>query len=216
MLRKESKLDNPGLPEALWSQLDGRLWHATKRDGLHGIVANKEIGVAIGNRYVGSFCRNQGGVSLFDFGPTSEDIPNQFHNWCGWFGHQQGARVAVWLEIDRIGVRESLLDAKATREALRMLMDRRRADDKIHEPGITIIPGVEACHNGPVPITAVIGVLLIDQHHRHLFQRMGKPDNDTIQQIDAFEATLPAHEDDPTVQALWAGRERARATPSEE
>ncbi len=190
-------MDNPGLPEALWSHIDGRLWHATKCDALRSIVAHKEIRVAIGNRYVGSFCRNQGSVSLFDFGPASEDIPGQFHNWCGWFGHQQGARVAVWLEIDRASVREGLLDAKATREALELFMDQRRDEDKTHEPGITIIPGVEACHRGAISTTAVAGVLLIDQHDRNLFQRSGQPNNDTIQQIDEFEASLPAHEDNP-------------------
>ncbi len=46
-----TKLDNPGLPETLWSHLDGQLWHATCRDGLHGIIAKKEIMVAFGNRY---------------------------------------------------------------------------------------------------------------------------------------------------------------------
>ena len=208
-------MDNPGLPEALWSQLDGRLWHATGRDGLLGIVAHKEIRVAVDNRYVGSFCRNQGCVSLFDFGPASDDNSNQFDNWSGWLGHQQEARVAVWLEIDRANVRENLSDPIAVREALRLLMDQRRAEKKIHEPGITIIPGVEACHKGPIPLAAVADVLLIDQHDRNLLRRLGQPNNDTIQQIDAFETTLPAHEDDPTVQKLWAGRERARAKPSE-
>ncbi len=197
-------MDNPGLPEALWSQLDGRLWHATRRDGLHGIVADKEIRVAVGNRYVGSFCRNQGSVSLLDFGPTSEDIPNQFHNWCGWLGHL--------LEIDRESVLESLMDAKAAREAWKRLMDQRHAEGKMHEPGILINPGVEACHIGPIPIAAVADVLLIDQHNWNVFQRFGKPNNETIQQIDAFEATFPAHEDDPAVQKLWGGRERGGCT----
>ncbi len=207
-------MDNPGLPEALWSHLDGQLWHATGRDGFLGIVAGKEIKVAVGNRYVRSFCGNQGCVSLFDFGPASDDNSNQFHNWCGWFGHQQGTRVAVWLEIDRASVHESLMDPKAAREALNQLMDQRRAEDKTHEPGITIIPGVEACHKGPISVGAVAGFLLIDQHNWNLFRRLGKPNNNTIQQIDAFEATLPAHEDDPLVRALSAGRRRARAEPA--
>ncbi len=198
------KLDNPGLLEDLWEHLDGRLWHATARDDLHGIIADEEIRVAVGDRYVGSFSRNLGGVSLFDFGPASEDVPNQFHNWCGWFGHQQEARVAVWLEIDRASVLESLMDAKVAREAWKQ------------DLSATFIPGVEACHIGPIPLAAVAGILLVDQHNRNLFQRLGRPNNDTIQQIDAFEATLPAHEDDPTVQALLAGRRRARAKPSKE
>ena len=105
---------------------------------------------------------------------------------------------------------------KAAREALNQLMDRRRAEDKTYEPGITVIPGVEACHKGPIPLAAIADVLLIDQHDWNLFRGLGQPNNDTIQQIDEFEATLPAHEDDPTVQALLAGRRRAMAKHSEE
>ena len=108
------------------------------------------------------------------------------------------------------------MDPKAAREALNQLMDRRRAEDKTYEPGITVIPGVEACHKGPIPLAAIADVLLIDQHDWNLFRRLGQPNNDTIQQIDEFEATLPAHEDDPTVQALLAGRRRAMAKHSEE
>ena len=206
-------MENPGLQESLWSLLDGRLWHATSRQGLRGIVADKEIRVAVGDRYTGSFCRNQGSVCLFDFGPASDDNSNQFNHWCGWFGHQQDARVAVWLEIDRASVHKSLMDPKAAREALNQLMVQRRAEDKTHEPGIQIIPGVEACHKGPVPVAAVASVLLIDQHNRNLHQRLDKPNDGTIQQIDAFEATLPAHEDDPLVQAILASR-RPRTEPT--
>ena len=125
-------MDNPGLLEDLWEHFDGRLWHATARDDLHGIIADEEIRVAVRDRYAGSFSRNLGGVSLFDFGPASEDVPNQFHNWCGWFGHQQEARVAVWLEIDRASVLESLMDAKVAREASKQNLSA------------TFIPGVEA------------------------------------------------------------------------
>ena len=209
-------MDNPVLPEALWSHLDGRLWHATCRDGLQGIVADKEIRVAVGNRYVGSFCRNQGSVSIFDLGAAQEDIQKQFRKLCEWFGHQQGTRVAVWLEIDRANVLESLMDAKAAREAWHLMIDQRLAESKMDEPRTMFISGVEACHIGPIPIADVASVLLIDQHHKKLFQRLGKPDNDTIQQIDAFEATLPDHKEDPTVEALLAGRRRALAKHSEE
>ena len=86
-------MDNPGLPDDLWSQLNGQLWHATNRAGLEGIVASGEVKAAMGNRYVGSFCRSRDSISLFDFGPHSEDVEGQFRNWCGWFGHQQEARV---------------------------------------------------------------------------------------------------------------------------
>lgn len=203
-------MENPGLPEALWSELDGRLWHATDRYGLRGIVERGRILANVDHGYVGSFCRHQGGVSLFDFGPVSEDVPNQFTNWCGWLGHQQKARVAVWLEIDRVAVRENLLDAGEARARWNDLVDQRVADGGRHEPGVTFIPGVEACHSGPIPMTALSGVLLVDQHDGHRrYLRLGKPGEGTIQEIDAFEATLAPHEDDPIVSRLLAGRRKA-------
>lgn len=154
--------------------------------------------MAMSNRYVGSFCRHHDGISLFDLGPNSEDVGDQFRNWCGWFGHQQQARVAVWLEIDRARVHESLLDAKAAREVWKASMHR------------TFIPGVEACHRGPIPISAVAGVLLIDQHNRNLFRRLDGIDDSAVREIDDFEETLPVHEDDPLVTTLLAGRRQGR------
>ena len=209
-------MDNPGLPEGLWSHLDGRLWHATSRDGLRGIIADEEIRVAVGERYVGSFCRNQDGVSLFDLGPTSENLPSQFDNMCGWFGHQQGTRFAVWLEIDRASVLKTLVDAKAVRESWRLIMEERRAEGRTQEGGIMLIAGFEACHKGPIPLAAVVGVLLIYQHNRNLFRRLGRLSNDTIQQIDDFETTLPPIKDHPLARAILAAWRRDQAAPSEE
>jgi len=127
----------------------------------------------------------------------------------GWFGHQQNARVSVWLEIDRASVLKNLIDAKEAREALKLFMDKRRAEGRTHEPGIQIIPGVEACHSGPIPLATIIGVLLVDQHNRNMFRRLGRPDDTSIRQIKDFESTLPAFEEDPIVRALKAGRKRA-------
>lgn len=202
-------MENPGLPEPLWSHLDGQLWHATDGNGLCGIITDGEIKVAFGNRYVGSYCRNQGGVCLFDFGPVSENINNQFNHWCGWFGHQQRARVAVWLEIERTSVRKNLEDAMETREALSRFMDKRRIEGKTDEPGIQLIPGVEACHSGPIPSTSIVGVLLVDQHDRNRIRDLGKPDESTVREIAEFESTLPPYEEDPIILALQNGRRRA-------
>jgi len=60
-------VDNPGLPDALWSVLDGGLWHATSSEGLQGIMSDRAIRI-VGNRYASSFCRAANSVSLFDFG----------------------------------------------------------------------------------------------------------------------------------------------------
>ncbi len=48
---------NPGLPTSLWAQLEGRLWHATGKEGLTGIVKDEQIRVSTADRYQNSFCR---------------------------------------------------------------------------------------------------------------------------------------------------------------
>jgi len=199
-------LRNPDLPEMLWSQLDGRLWHATSRDRLKSIIADKEIRVAVGDRYTGSFCRDNGAVCLFDFGQNSIEFPGQSHNWLGWFGHQQNARYSVWLEIDRALVLESLQDATATHAAWRAVIDRGNVEDETDPPKTMIIPGVEACHRGPIPIKAISGVLLIDRYDQDQIQLIGKPGRNTFRDIDVFEAKLPPHDDNPLVAALLSGR----------
>ena len=185
---------NPGLPQALWSRLDGRLWHATDCNSLSKILSDGEIRPAVGDRYRNSFCRSQGSVSLFDFGPTAVDIPGQFNNWAGWFGHQQESRVAIWLEIDRARTIEWLLDAGSTRQ-------------KWHErPCKQIIPGVEACHKGPIPLAAVAGALLIARDNRELFQQCDEFHREIFQHIAAFERNLPPPPEDSLVEKLLAGR----------
>ena len=93
-------MDNLGLLDSLWEILNERLWHATGPERLCGIVKDKEIKIT-GDRNQKSLCRFLNCVSLFDFGPTAVDEGNQYRIWIGWFGDQQVARVAIWLEIDR-------------------------------------------------------------------------------------------------------------------
>lgn len=187
---------NPGLPQALWTSLDGRLWHATASDGLSKILSDSEIQPAIGNRYKSSFCRSQGSVSLFDFGPAAVDIEGQFDNWCGWLGHQQESRVAIWLEIDRMKTIEALTDAAEARQ-------------KWHKnPSKTFIPGVESCHKGPIPVASVARVLLIARDDREIFEQYDGLNADVLQRAKAFERKLPAPAEDRVVEILRAGRTR--------
>lgn len=101
------------------------------------------------DRYNNSFSKTLGGVSLMDFGPTSTSASSQFKNWAGWMGDQQECRVAVWLEIDRDIVAENLLDAEAARRLWHL-----------QYPCTQFIPGVEACHQGPIPLGAIVSILL--------------------------------------------------------
>jgi len=52
----------------------------------------------------------------------------------------------------------ALLDAGATRVVWRDNLGRQ------------IIPGVEACHKGAIPLASVSGALLIDCHNREVFE----------------------------------------------
>lgn len=188
---------NPGLPDILWSKLNERLWHATERDGLSGMIADGEIRVGVGDRYTKSFCRCQGGVCLFDFGPTATDDSNQLGHWNGWFGHQQEASIAIWLEIDRAKSIKRLLDAGTAREKW------------LETQSKTFIPGVEACHIGPIPMTAVAGALLIARDIPELLQQCDDLDGGIFHQIAAFELKLPPPRPDGIAERLLAGRRRA-------
>jgi hypothetical protein len=88
-------MKNPGLPESLWSALDGGLWHATDIHGLAGISADHRIRVSDVDRYKNSFCRIRGCMSLFDFGEkASIESDSEFHDWSKWLGAEQAGRWA--------------------------------------------------------------------------------------------------------------------------
>ena len=185
-------MKNPGLPESLWQILDGRLWHATGLVGLNGILVDGEIRIA-GDRYQNSFCRHLGCVALFDFGPTAVDDWNQFDNWHGWLGDQQGTRVAIWLEIDRPAVVDNVIDAGE--------LHRRWKDDV----GRQIIPGVEAGYRGPLPVGCVAQVLLIDRHDHSKFALHAGVNEALLHVLDEFEQSLPPAPDmHPLVAAIEA------------
>ena len=191
-------MKNPGLPEPLWEILDGRLWHATGPEGLTGILADGEIRIT-GDRYQNSFCRQLKCVALFDFGPTAVDNWNQFNNWQGWFGHQQDARVAIWLEIDRRTVTGNVIDAGKMHQ---------RWEDNLSKQ---IIPGVEAGHHGPVPIGCVGQALLIDQHDHSKFALHAEVREDLLTRLAEFERSLPpAADPGPLIAAMRAYRQRGR------
>jgi hypothetical protein len=146
-------VNNPGLPPPLWAVLDGKLWHATSPIALTGIIADRAIRV-FRDRYTNALSKSYDAVSLMDFGPTATD-KDQFINWVGWMGHQQKTRVAVWLEIDRKTVIANLFDAEAM---LGLWSDAHH---------LRIIPGIEACHRGPISVSAISSVLLIDRYYDH-------------------------------------------------
>lgn len=187
-------MENPGVPEQLWAALNGGLWHATSLAGLRGIIAAREIRI-IGARYHGSFCRSKMAVSLIDFGDAASPSKMQWNNVLGWFGQQQGSRVAVWLEIDRSDVSDYLLDSFVARELW------------LSCPSSTFIPGLEACHCGPIPMAAIPNLVLIDGHDRANFRICGPDSLSWIGQLADFESALPSPRPTP---GLFAAVQRAR------
>lgn len=198
-------MDNPGLPEGLWQQLDGRLWHATCLTGLSGILAEGQIRL-YGTRYAKSAARKVEAVSLFDFGPTSDSAPSlpMFDNWNAWFGSHQACRVTAWLEIDRSRVAERLWDAGSVRRWWKEEGENRK-----------FFAGVEAFHIGPVPIADVTGCLLVDGDRRSTFARLSAESSASwLIDADKFEAQLAPPPPPPVIEipeGLAERLEEARA-----
>lgn len=188
---------NPGVPEPLWTALNGELWHATDMSGLAGILADDCIRVSVADRYLNSLCRCMQAISLFDFGPGSRDQNDfEFSNWYGWFGNEHIGRVVVWLRINRKVVATKLMEPPAVLEAT-----------KSRPGGPKFFVGVEACHRGPIAWSALSGALLIDGHDCHRFRWHSQMDKSLISAIEHFEKILPdPPQESPLVRALRKGR----------
>jgi hypothetical protein len=155
-------MKNPGLPESLWSALDGGLWHATDINGLAGISADHRIRVSESDRYKNSFCRLRGCVSLFDFGEKAWiESDSEFHDWRKWLGAEQVGRCAIWLRIDRERVSQCL-DPERVAEIWRQAKERRY--------GMLLCLGVEAWHRGDIPAEQILGALLVDGEDNSSFR----------------------------------------------
>lgn len=189
-------MKNPGLPVALWKELDGRLWHATSCDGSAHIFAEGKIRPNIDVRYKNSFCPSLGCVCLFDFGSSAEDVTNQFNNWHGWLGHQQDSRIAIWLEIDRLSVANELMDAKEARSLWQRHLSK------------LFIPGVEACHKGEIPVEKLSRALLIARDDPAVFQSCNAARSEISSAVQNFKNQLPPQPSDDLIKIILNGRKR--------
>ena len=154
------------LAETVWEALVLRLWHATSIQGLRAILNDGCIRVVeenMGARYrVASLMFARGCVILFDFGPTAGPawlLQAQYRNWGGWLSGHYDDRAMFWLELDRELTADRVIPAGEV---------RRIAKANPTEQGI---PGVEAGHFGPVPLTSLRGALIFCagqefEHHR--------------------------------------------------
>lgn len=196
---------NPGLPTFLWAQLEGRLWHATGKEGLTGIVRDERIRVSSADRYLNSFCRCRGGVSLFDFGRESDDQDDaMYSNWFTWLGKEHDGRCAIWLEVDRRRCANRLMSPRVLLETWR----REGCKGKLFS-------GVEACYKGSIAGDCVVGALFIDRHDRASFARCDQPVACMDDELEAFCRTLPEPPPEhPLVRALRLQKQRRQGESS--
>ena len=172
---------NPGLPTSLWAQLEGRLWHATGKEGLTGIVKDEQIRVSTADRYQNSFCRSRGCVSLFDFGQESDDQDDFMRsNWFPWVGREHDGRCAIWLEINRCRCATRIVGPRVVLETWR----REGCKGKLFY-------GVEACHEGSIAGDCVVGALFVDRHDPSSFARCDQSIVCMADELEAFCLTLP-------------------------
>ncbi len=141
---------------SLWSLLRPALWHSTPPARYRAILDDGEIrpdGGHGGNVYKGSLAVSIGAVSLFDFESASEeDALGTFRKWCTHLWPPDiDTRVTVWVGLNRDRLPGRLMLAKEVGE----LATRER---KNH------YPRVEACHLGPVPVTAFTEVLAVSPY----------------------------------------------------
>lgn len=144
------------IPDELWNHLSGHRWHATSLKGLEGIVGSGAIEVRA-EGYNG-LCKSMGAISLFDFGPTAEDIKSMGH-WSEWCGHQQTSserskgipakRVGIWLRLRDDYTNDRLIEAGAFRKISLVQLNK------------LVIPGVEAAHIGSLPVCKLDQVVVI-------------------------------------------------------
>ncbi len=133
---------------ALWSELpNGLLWHRTSTNGYRQIRNEGFIKPNDGrvNRWGSQYaCQQLGGVSLFDFTTEPEDkVLGEAIKWQQFLGDV--GQVTVFLGIQRNGLPGRLI----------------RYPENKHGTTGAVIPWVEVCYCGTIPISAVVSHLLI-------------------------------------------------------
>ena len=189
----------PDWPSDLWQHLKGRLWHATGPRALRSIMEDGEIRIGVVDRYKNALTRKLGCVSLFDFGPaagkgmTAESLCSSIINMHGWLSGTRipgGPRGVVWLEVDRARARERLIDPAAMRVLSRT-----------ESLSLRFIAGVEAGHRGPLPVSDLAGVLVIDGVNLTPVNYDERITADTVRRIEALPIVV-AESADPLRRLL--------------
>ena len=186
-----------GLTEAVWDALVHRLWHATTICGLSAILNDGAIRVVrenVGTKYrVAPLTLARGWVSLFDFGPTAGPawlLQAQYGNWGRWLSGEYADKAMIWLELDKEFTADRVVPAGEVREIAKA------------NPTEKVIPGIEAGHQGPVPLVALRRALIF--YSRERFEHHAAVDANTLAR--AEELAELHSKPDPNIEAIWKGR----------
>lgn len=200
----------------VWGELRGGLWHSTGSHRFRQILASGEIQpspdlpphefrwAALGTTYT----RSIGAVSLFDFAEADwewlldESIPKVMPANCwGQFLRAPTDQMAadqwtatVWLRVER-----SLLPGFIHWRDI-------QADWQAGGPARKWMPRIEACHKGPLPLSACSEVVVVCAVEPKQFRRMSLHPF-LLDQLDTLEAEW---------RACYAGRYEFRALPEKE
>ena len=187
------------LSQAVWDALVHGLWHATSIPGLRAILSDgciRPIKENIGRKYrVAPLMLARNCVSLFDFGPTAGPawlVQEQYRNWGGWLCGKYEDKAMIWLQLDR----ELTVDKVIPAGKVRTIAQANRSEQ--------VIPGVEAGHRGPVPLTALRKALIF--YSQEGFERHDAVDTNTLAR--AEELGEQHWKPNPYIEALWKARNR--------
>ncbi len=124
---------------------------------------------------------------------TAENLRFSIMNMHGWLSGTRvpgGPRGVVWLEVDRARAREKLIDPVAM-----------RALSRTESLSLRFIAGVEAGHRGPLPISDLAGVLVIDGVNLMPVNYYERVTSDTVRRVEALPIVV-AEPTDPLRRLL--------------
>ena len=132
-------------------------------------------------------------MSLFDFGPTAGPewlLRAQYGKWGGWLSGEYEEKAMIWLELDPHLTADNVIPAGKVREIAKA------------NPTEKVIPGIEAGHRGPVPLSALKSALIF--YSRERFEQHAAVDANTLAR--AAERGDLHWKPDPYIEAMRNAR----------
>jgi hypothetical protein len=167
---------------------NGLMWHRTGSREYRQIVADGEIRPNDGrvNRWSRPYaCQELGGISLFDFTTECEErVLREAIKWRQFLG--DGRPVTVLL-----GFKSSMLPGQLVRYPA----------NKKGTKG-NVIPWVEVCHRGPIPVTAITSYVVVCPVNYSLFWKLSTLDIAALAKIEKEFAEEIRREENAQARAM--------------